>query len=301
MTPLDAAQWEILLADHPDRQFVQYLLSGIREGFRIGFDRNHTCKRATGNMNSAISNPQPVAEFLRTKTQAGRVVGPLRDNPLVHSSCFGVIPKQGQPNKWRLILDLSSLQNWSVNDGISPELCSMKYASVDSAVERILQLGRNTQLAKIDIEHAYRNIPIHPSDRRLLGMMWDRELYIDTVLPFGLRSAPKIFSAIADAAEWIALHTGVSSLLHYLDDFLTMGRAELRECADNLDLLIHTCHRLGLPLKWQKLEGPSTVIVFLGIVLDTQRLEMRVPEERSKSLSPNGNPERQERNANFSH
>ena len=39
MTPLDAAQWEILLADHPDRQFVKYLLSGIREGFRIGTTR----------------------------------------------------------------------------------------------------------------------------------------------------------------------------------------------------------------------------------------------------------------------
>ena len=63
-----------------------------------------------------------------------------------------------------------------------------------------------------------------------------------------------------------------------------MGRAESRECADNLDLLIHTCHRLGLPLKWQKLEGPATVTVFLGIVLDTQRLEMRVPEEKLREI-----------------
>ena len=212
----------------------------------------------------AISNPQPVSDFLQTETQTGRVVSPLPDIPLLHSSRFGVITKQGRPDKWRLILDLSSPQNRSVNDGIPSQLCSIRYASVDSAVEQILQLGRNSLLAKTDIEHAYRNIPIHPSDRRFLGMVWKGALYIDTVLPFGLRSTPKIFSAIADAVEWIAMHRGVSCLLHYLDDFLTMGRAGSRKCSRNLDTLIHTCQSLGLPLKWQKLEGPSTVLTFPG-------------------------------------
>ena len=47
----------------------------------------------------AISNPQPVSDFLQTETQLGRVVGLLPDNPLVHSSRFGVIPKQGQLGK----------------------------------------------------------------------------------------------------------------------------------------------------------------------------------------------------------
>ena len=126
----------------------------------------------------------------------------------MHVSRFGVIPKQG---KWRLILDLSSPHDYSINDGIEPGLCSIKYATVDQAVQRILQLGRNTLLAKIDIENAYRNIPIHSADRRLLGMSWNQALYIDTVLPFGLRSAPKLFSAVADTLEWIALHEGVSN------------------------------------------------------------------------------------------
>ena len=58
-------------------------------------------------------------------------------------------------------------------------------------------------LAKIDIAHAYRNVPVHPEDRKLLGMQWQGKVYIDTALPFGLRSAPKIFTAISDALEWI--------------------------------------------------------------------------------------------------
>ena len=89
-------------------------------------------------------------------------------------------------------------------------------------------------LAKVDIEHAYRNIPIHPQDRHLLGMRWNNILYIDTVLPFGLRSAPKLFNAIADTLEWILLSRGVTHLHHYLDDVLTMGPKESDECESNL-------------------------------------------------------------------
>ena len=38
-------------------------------------------------------------------------------------------------------------------------------------------------------------VPVHPEDRLLLGMPWNRALYVDAALPFGLRSAPKIFNA----------------------------------------------------------------------------------------------------------
>jgi len=43
---------------------------------------------------------------------------------------------------------------------------------------------------RFDIESAYRLIPVHPNDRPLLGMIWKGKLYVDTTLPFGLRSAP---------------------------------------------------------------------------------------------------------------
>ena len=99
-----------------------------------------------------------------------------------------------------------------------------------------------------------------------------------------LESVPKVFSAIADAIEWIALHAGVSVLLHYLDDFLTMGKKGTPECSYNLELLIHLCSQLGVPLKWQKLEGPSTVLTFLGVVLNTHRMEMCLSQGRLEEL-----------------
>ena len=81
------------------------------------------------------------------------------------------------------------------------DLCSVKYVTVDDAVAAVKQIGLGAELAKVDIRSAYRIIPVHPEDRWLLGMVWEGALYIDTVLPFGLRSAPKIFNAVADAVE----------------------------------------------------------------------------------------------------
>ncbi len=67
------------------------------------------------------------------------------------------MPKSHQVNKWRMIVDLSSPRGHSINDGISQELSSLKYAKVDDAVARILQLGRGMQLVKFfDLLHLHR-------------------------------------------------------------------------------------------------------------------------------------------------
>ena len=284
VTPLIYHEWEKSLAPHPDNQFARYLLSGINQGFHIGVDRNHAIKSTKGNMQSALSHPKLVDDYLCTELEAGRIAGPIPNSSHIQVSRFGVIPKSGQPGKWRLILDLSSPHGSSVNDAISKDICSLKYTTVDQAVHRIIRIGVGALLAKIDIQHAFRNIPVHPSDRKYLGMSWKNNTYIDTVLPFGLRSAPKIFNAVADALEWILLKAGVTDLLHYLDDFLTMGSPAAAECANNLHIIKTNCHALGLPLKHEKVEGPSTRLVFLGILLDTTEMEMRLPDGKLAEL-----------------
>ena len=40
-------------------------------------------------------------------------------------------------------------------------------------------------MENLDVESTYRIIPVHPTDRLLLGMMWNGKLYVDTALPFG--------------------------------------------------------------------------------------------------------------------
>jgi hypothetical protein len=76
------------------------------------------------------------------------------------------------------------------------------------------------------------------------------------------------------------LNQGVTFLLHYLDDFLTMGQRGTTVCQSNLHLLVQTCHILGIPLAIEKVGGPATLLEFLGILLDTERMEARLPQEK---------------------
>ena len=109
---------------------------------------------------------------------------------------FGVIPK-GQSGKWSLITDLSFPPGRSVNDGIAPEFCSLSYVTVDHVAEVAARLGVRALLAKVDIESAYWLIPVHPEDWPLQAVQWREQIFVDPTLPFGLRSAPKIFNAVA--------------------------------------------------------------------------------------------------------
>jgi hypothetical protein len=220
-------EWNKVLETHPDDEFRAYILNGIRNGFRIGFDRSIACHLAATNMKSALENAEVVREYLSKEISLGRIIGPVGQEaipPGTQVSPFGVIPKSSQPGKWRLIVDLSSPEGASVNVGINQELCSMTYLRLDEVTDRIARSGRGSLLAKLDIESAYRMVPIHPDDRPLLAVRWAGGYFFDTRLPFGLRSAPNIFTAaVADALQWAFLEEGVSWVAHYLDDFITVG------------------------------------------------------------------------------
>ena len=165
-TPLVWRRWSQALENHPDKAFRDYIVSGLKEGFRIGF-KGRKCRPAKTNMKSALEQPQVVSKYLWDKCATGRVVGPLavnkfRDTDLIISR-FGVIPK-GSNGKWQMIMDLSFSEGSSVNYGIEADIRSLYYAKVEEATEELVKQGHNSWMAKVDIKSAYRTVPVHPQD-----------------------------------------------------------------------------------------------------------------------------------------
>ena len=281
-TPLILAAWEAALARHPDRDFAAYICSGIRFGFRIGFVRGRSLKSASANMFSSFQHPDIIQEYISKELDLGRMLGPLDPTcyTTVHINRFGVVPKGHNTGKWRLITDLSYPPGHSVNDGIDPELCSLHYTSVDDVATVAVELGQGALMTKVDIEAAYRLVPVHPHDRPLLGMEWKGQIFADPMLPFGLRSAPKIFNAIADALEWYLKSRGIAHVFHYLDDFAIVGSPSSDECMRALSVMRQACVELGIPLAEHKTEGPATRITFLGIMIDTTAGQLSLPPEK---------------------
>ena len=101
--------------------------------------------------------------------------------------------------------------NWPINDSSSASCC--------------LRRGRGCQLTKLDVEAAYRIVPVHPDDHPLLGLCWDGQVFLDTTLPFGLCSAPKILNTVVDGLHWVLEQEGLE-VLHNLDDFLLFEAPE---------------------------------------------------------------------------
>lgn len=282
-TPLIKQQWSSLLATYPDQDMANFFMQGLTNGFRIGYRYgNGHLKSATKNMASAILHPKVVEEYIANEVSLSRVAGPYRKHMIKGGqiSRFGVIPKHNKMDAWRLIVDMSHPEGKSVNDGITKSLCSLQYVTIEDAINQVLKLGQGSLLAKVDIKSAFRLLPVHPADRHLLQMAWDDSIYVDTCLPFGMRSAPKLFNVAADLLQWGMQQQGVSYIMHYLDDFLTFGHPSSAECQNNLDTIMHTCSSLGVPLAAEKIEGPSTTLTFLGITIDTIKMEVRLPDDK---------------------
>ena len=135
-TPLDWRAWDGALAEHPDPRFRRYIIEGIRDGFRIGFNHKVGVRSSSVNMGSAMDHPEVVGDYLAAECSEGRAVGPLdpEEFPYVHTSHFGVIPKYSpDANRWRLIVDLSALEGASINEGIDSHLTSLSYVGVKDA------------------------------------------------------------------------------------------------------------------------------------------------------------------------
>lgn len=288
-TPLHTSAWVEALASHPDQAFARYIGNGLQHGFRIGFRRGHSLQSASSNMLSACQHPKVVNEYLSKELALGRLLGPFPDPsslPPLQINRFGVIPKGHQTGKWRLITDLSFPPDKSINDGIDPSLCSLSYVTVDDVAEIVSQLGRGALLAKIDIESAYRLIPVHPQDRPLQAVSWEGQIYIDSMLPFGLRSAPKIFNAVADALNWHLQESEITHIRHYLDDFIIVAPPNMDTCQHHLDILNQECQTLGVPIAEHKRDGPTTRITFLGIEIDSAKGQLQLPAEKLLRLRP---------------
>ena len=72
---------------------------------------------------------------------------------------------------------------------------------------------------------------------------------------------------------------GIPTVTHYLDDYFFVASTEVLSQA-NLESAIHLCEYLGVPLAVTKMVGPSTLVTYLGIQIDSASLTISLPENK---------------------
>ena len=269
---------------------MEYIISGLRTGFDIGYQGKRV-SMLSPNLISALEHPDVVSTHLATECSRGHTAGPYESPPChpLRTSGIGVVEKKSGGH--RLIVHMSAPSGASVNDCIDRDQFHLAYITVDDIIKHVCKFGKGALIYKVDIKHAFRNIPVRKCDWPLLGMQWNGKYYVDKVLPFGLRSSPAIFNAVADGVQWICRNTyNLHSLEHYLDDFVGVGPPShnivTSIAAIQKATLLQVFHDLGIPVAegLDKNVGPATVVTVLGIEIDTDAQEIRLPEEKFTTL-----------------
>ena len=260
------------------------MLQGFSFGFCLDFQGprlNHRCT----NLLSAGQNPVMVESKLFKEVSLGRMKGPFDLPPFSPSfnvSPIGLFPKK-TPGDFRLIHHLSHPPMNSVNSFIPQALSTVQYASIADAISSIRRCGRGCFMAKSDVKSAFRLIPIHPVDYPLLGFSWKGKFYYDRCLPMGASSSCAIFEKVSTALEWVVRCQLPDCFVHHvLDDFIFISSNE-DACRSGLRLFQTLCAYLGVPLAEEKTAGPTQVMTFLGIELDTLLMESRLPHDKLMS------------------
>ncbi len=273
---------------YPDKLFVKHLLEGFKRGFDIGMESIPKDNYMCDNNLSAKKNSNFVAAALKEEVDNDFMVGPLKKLPWAsyRVSPLGVAEHK-YSGKLRLICDLSAPHSSdipSINSLIDKDKFSLTYVKVDDAVRLITKLGRFTSLCKFDIANAFKIMPIKPELHPYLCVCWEGMFYYWTKAVFGSRSSPKIFTDLSKALHFIATNNyGVEHLLYLLDDFLCLipPGCDGQIARSNMELMFR---KLNIPLNPKKTEGPCYKLTYLGLELDTDNMECRLPRDKVERI-----------------
>ena len=203
--------------------------------------------------------------------QAVRVV-PRGAPQSAFMSTFFLVAKK-EPGTWRPVLNLKPL-----NKFIRPRRFRMETLKI--IMESV---GSSTWAASLDLKDAYLHVPINPHHWRFLRFLYDGTLYEFTALPFGLSTAPRVFTRLVGVIGAALRRKGIL-LFMYLDDWLILGRSfdtTVRAIQETLDLAVG----LGFIVNVAKSHlTPSQMPTFLGARLDLCAGVARPTDERIANL-----------------
>lgn len=198
------------------------------------------------NLPSAHERPAVIRKFLLSEIADGDALSAraartarigLACGPLLSLSA---VPKghDSPPTKYGIIFNLSSGGRFSVNDRIPEELGATAYPSFSLVLRTFADLceredAPHPHLALFDVSAAFRLLPINPSEYQYLVMRFDDMYFVDTRLPFGVRTGPALYNTFGAAVQLVLEASGIQ-LVRMLDDHAIYARS-YDECASRLD------------------------------------------------------------------
>ena len=167
----------------------------------------------------------------------------------------------------------------------------MAYPDFQEAVKLCLSAGASCHVAKSDMSSAFRHVPLNSvawpnlilkAQHPTTGVWY---FFVDKCLPFGSVISCVIFQAFSDTVAFIVSFNTKKPLINYLDDYLFVAFIK-RECDEQVKVFIQACSQIKFPVALEKTWWGTTLLSFLGLLLDTVNSVVCLPtDEVQKALN----------------
>uniref|UniRef100_A0A914XY08 Reverse transcriptase domain-containing protein n=1 Tax=Panagrolaimus superbus TaxID=310955 RepID=A0A914XY08_9BILA len=213
----------------------------------------------------------PLIRAEAAKLLEKRAIQEVRTSEVIWISPIFLVPKKdgGQ----RPVINLKALNHMLRN----------KHFKMESLLLVKDLLSSGAFMAKIDMQDAYFGIPIKNSSRKYLAFEVDGVTYAFRALPFGLATAPRVYTKVIKPVASFLRTRGVR-LIVYLDDWLFIAETA-KQLAEDLRLAMNLFMSLGLIVNKQKSQlTPVQQIEFLGLSIDSVSMAFSVPLAKQEKI-----------------
>ncbi|HJS83402.1 MAG TPA: DNA N-6-adenine-methyltransferase, partial [Nitrososphaera sp.] len=134
-------------------------------------------------------------------------------------------------------------------------------------------------MIKIDLEDAYYHVGIHPDYQRFFQFQWKENIFQFLCMPFGYNDAPRLFTQMMKVVAKEIRLQGIR-LVIYMDDLLILSPT-MEQAQRDRDTVLKILKNFGLTISTKKsVLSPAQIMQYLGVLIDSVKMQFRVPEER---------------------
>ncbi|RDB16022.1 hypothetical protein Hypma_003463 [Hypsizygus marmoreus] len=244
-TPYSAVHFRLFLEHANLTQFYPELPFKLEHRFPIGNLAPITKTYAPPNLPIATEHVDAIRAYIAEELRLSRFSGPFTRD---------------------------ALEAKIVNDEIDLDEYLTRWGKATDVAAIVTSAPPGAQAATLDVEGAYRTVPVKPDHKRYLVVHFEGKFYIDHDVPFGLTSALGLQGEVADATLDIWEYQNTSPAVKWVDDFsifrfpsadgLFHGISNGHEYTYNYDVayIKDVIAPLGIP--WHKEKGQDFLDTF---------------------------------------
>ena len=136
---------------------------------------------------------------------------------------------------------------------------------------------------KIDLKDAYFSVAITEEHRKYLRFRWGDQLYQFRACPFGLASAPRMFTKLMKPITPVLRRMGIKMVI-YLDDMIFLHQDPVL-LEIQTQSAIWVLQHLGFQINWEKsITTPAQSIEFLGFEIDAIQMKVKLPVGKMENI-----------------